>query len=76
MDDPFWILMTLTVALGLSIAATVIYGVIQIALTVAEWFSANGATIGTITALIMVLALCGGASVAKCAGIHCGGCRG
>jgi small-conductance mechanosensitive channel len=75
-DDPFWILITMTTVLGLSIAATVIYGVIQIALAIAEWFHANGTTLAAITTLVLLLMLCGGATAAKCAGIHCGGCRG
>jgi hypothetical protein len=75
-DDPFWILITMTTVLGLSIAATVMYGVIQIALAIAEWFHANGTTLAAITTLVLLLMLCGGVRAAKCAGIHCGGCRG
>ena len=76
-DDPYWILMTLMVALGLSITATVVYGVIQIALAIGSWFHAHGATLGAIAALIIVLMLCGGgATAAKCTGIHCGRCQG
>jgi hypothetical protein len=77
-DDPYWILMTLTVALGLSIVATVVYGAIQIILTVDAWLHANAPTIRTIsgiTVLIVLVMICGGAKAAKCAGIHCGGCR-
>ena len=77
-DDPYWILMTLTAALGVSIIATVVYGAIQIILTVGAWLHANAPTIGTIgatTALIILVMVCGGAKAAKCAGIHCGGCR-
>jgi hypothetical protein len=75
-EDPYWILMTLMVAIGLAITATVIYGTVQIILAVAEWVSVNGTTIAVITTLIIVLAMCGGATAAKCAGIHCRGCRG
>lgn len=77
-DDPYWILMTLTAALGLAITATVIYGAIRIILTVDAWLHANTATLSTIgatTALILLVMICGGAKAAKCAGIHCGGCR-
>ncbi len=77
-DDPYWILMTLTAALGLSIIATVVYGVIQIILTVGAWLHANAPTMGTIagvTVLIILVILCGGAKAARCAGIHCGGCK-
>ena len=77
-DDPYWILMTLTAAIGLAITATVIYGAIQIILTVGAWLHANAPTIGTIgatIALIILVMLCGGVKAAKCAGIHCGGCR-
>jgi hypothetical protein len=77
-DDPCWILMTLTAATGLAITATVIYGAIQIILTVDAWLHANAPTLGTIgatTALIILVMICGGAKAAKCAGIHCGGCR-
>jgi hypothetical protein len=77
-DDPYWILMALTAAIGLAITATVIYGAIQIILTVGAWLHANAPTIGTIgatIALIILVMLCGGAKAAKCAGIHCGGCR-
>jgi hypothetical protein len=74
-DDPYWILMTLTAAIGVSIIATVIYGAIQIILAVGAWLNANATTIGTIIALIILLMLCGGAKAAQCAGIHCGGCR-
>ncbi|MFZ0117973.1 MAG: hypothetical protein WAL99_00655 [Pseudonocardiaceae bacterium] len=73
-DDPYWILMTLLVTIGLAMTATVIYGVIQITLTVAHWLHANGTTIAGILVLITLLMICGGASAAKCAGIHCGGC--
>ena len=75
-EDPYWILMTLMAALGLSITTMVIYGVIQIMLAVAEWVSVHGTTIAAITTLIIVLAICGGATAAKCTGIHCRGCQG
>jgi hypothetical protein len=76
-DDPYWILMTLMAVLGLSITATVIYGVIQIILAIGQWFHAHGTTLGAIAALIIVVMLCGGgATAAKCTGIHCGGCKG
>jgi hypothetical protein len=75
-DDPFWILMTLTGTLVLSIIGTAVYGAIQIMLAVAEWFSLNRTTILGGIVLIILLALCGGATAAKCAGIHCGGCKG
>ncbi len=74
-DDPYWILMTLTVALGLAIIATVVYGAIQIILTIGAWLHANAPTIGGVAVLIVMVMLCGGAKAAKCAGIHCGGCR-
>jgi len=74
-DDPYWILMTLTVGIGLAITATVIYGAIQIILTIGAWLDANATTVGAITALIILVMLCGGAKAARCAGIHCGGCR-
>ena len=74
-DDPYWILMTLAVALGVSILATVIYGVIQITLAIGAWLHANGTTLAGITTLIILLMLCGGTTAAKCAGIHCPGCR-
>jgi hypothetical protein len=77
-DDPYWILMTLTAATGLAITATVIYGAIQIILTVGAWLHANASTIRTIsgiTVLIVLVMICSGAKAAKCAGIHCGGCR-
>jgi hypothetical protein len=77
-DDPYWILMTLTAAIGLAITASIVYGAIQIILTVDAWLHSNAPTIGTIgatIALIIVVMICGGAKAAKCAGIHCGGCR-
>ena len=77
-DDPYWILMTLTAATGLAIIATVVYGAIQIILTVGAWLHANAPTIHTIsgiTVLIVLVMICGGAKAAKCTGIHCGGCR-
>lgn len=74
-DDPFWILGALTVALGLSITAVVVYGVTQITLAIAEWLDANGTTIAGAVLLISLVMLCGGVTAAKCAGIHCGGCR-
>lgn len=74
-EDPFWILMTLTVTLALSIAATIAYGVAQITLAVAEWVSVYGTTLAVITILLIVLAMCGGTRAAKCAGIHCWGCK-
>jgi hypothetical protein len=73
-EDPYWILVTLTAVLGLSITATVGYGVIQITLAIGQWFHAHGATLGVIATVIIALMLCGGA--AKCTGIHCGGCKG
>jgi hypothetical protein len=74
--DPYWILVALTVVLGLSITATVVYGVIQITLAIGAWFHAHGATLGIISALMIALMLCGGATATKCTGIHCGGCKG
>jgi hypothetical protein len=76
LDDPYWILMALTAVLGLSITATVVYGIIHIRLAIGQWLHANGAVLGAITALIITLMLCGGATAAKCAGIHCGRCKG
>lgn len=73
-DDPYWILISLMAATGLSLMATVIYGAIHITLAVAEWLRVNGTTIAAITILIIVLIMCGGATAAKCAGIHCRGC--
>jgi hypothetical protein len=75
-DDPFWILMTLTGVLVLSIIGTAVYGVIQIMLAIGEWFSLNRTTILSGIVLIVLLGLCGGATAAKCVGIHCGGCKG
>lgn len=74
-DDPYWILMTLAAVIGLSIIATVVYGAIQIILTVGAWLHANAPTIGGVIALIILVMLCGGAKAAQCAGVHCGGCR-
>jgi hypothetical protein len=74
-EDPYWILMTLMAILGLSITATVVYGIIQITLAIGRWFTANGTTLGTIAALVILVMLYGGTSAAKCAGIHCGGCN-
>jgi hypothetical protein len=77
-DDPYWILMALTVAIGLSIIATVVYGAIQIILTVDAWLHANAPSIGSIgatIALIILVMICGVAKAAKCVGMHCGGCR-
>jgi hypothetical protein len=74
-DDPYWILMTLTVALGVSITATVIYGAIRIILAIGAWLEANGTTIVGAMVLIILMMICGGAKAAQCAGIHCGGCR-
>jgi hypothetical protein len=74
-EDPYWILMTLMAVLGLSITATVVYGIIQITLAIGRWFTTNGTTLGTIAALVILVMLCGGTSAAKCVGIHCGGCR-
>ena len=77
-DDPYWILMTLTAVIGLSIIATIVYGAIQIILTIDAWLHANAPTIGTIggvTVLIILVILCGGAKAAQCAGLHCGGCK-
>jgi hypothetical protein len=74
-DDPYWILMTLTAAIGLAITATVIYGAIQIILAVGAWLHANAPPLGGVAVLIILVLICGGAKAAKCAGIHCGGCR-
>lgn len=79
-DDPYWVLITLASALGLAIVGTIVYGVTQIVLAVEQWWSENGHTVvstgQTILVVIVLLALCGGGAAAKCAGIHCGGCKG
>ncbi|MDQ3900484.1 MAG: hypothetical protein M3319_08590 [Actinomycetota bacterium] len=75
LDDPYWILMTLAITLIGSITATVIYGIIQITFAIGHWLTTNGTTLGTIAALAIIVMLCGGTTAAKCAGIHCGGCR-
>jgi hypothetical protein len=75
-DDPFWVLMTLTAVLGLSITATLVYGVIQMILAVLLWFTTNATMITGTAVVIVLLMLCGGATAAKCTGIHCGGCKG
>lgn len=74
-DDPYWILMTLATTLILSITATAIYGIIQITLAIGRWFTTNGTTLGAIATLVVIVMLCGGTTAAKCAGIHCSGCR-
>jgi len=75
LDDPYWILVTLVITLGVSITATAVYGIIQITLAIGRWFTTNGTTLATIAALVIILALCGGTTAAKCAGIHCRGCN-
>ena len=67
--------MTLMSAVGLSITATVIYGVIHIMLAVTAWLSVHGKAIITTTILIIVLMISGGVTATKCAGIHCRGCK-
>jgi hypothetical protein len=74
-DDPYWILMTLAITLGVSITATVLYGLIQITLAIGRWFTTNGTTLAAMAALVTVVVLCGGTTAVKCAGIHCGGCQ-
>ncbi len=74
-EDPYWILMTLMSAVGLSITATVIYGVIHIMLAVTAWLNVHGKTIVATTVLIILLVISGGATATKCAGIHCRGCQ-
>jgi len=73
-DDPYWALVTLMAALGVSITATVAYGVTQITLLVAQWLRVNGGTVATVI-VIVLLAVCAGGTTARCAGIHCGGCK-
>lgn len=75
LDDPYWILMTLAIALSVSIIATALYGLIQITLAIGRWFTTNGTTLATLAALVTVVVLCGGTTAAKCTGIHCGGCQ-
>jgi hypothetical protein len=75
LDDPYWILMTLVIALGVSITTTALYGLIQITLAIGRWFTTNATTLATLAALVTVVVLCGGTTAAKCAGIHCGGCQ-
>lgn len=78
-DDPYWLLMSLAIGLGLSIVGIAIYGVIQVGMAIRDWWMSNGHTVVSATEvvilIIVVLALCGGGA-AKCAGIHCGGCKG
>ena len=74
-EDPYWILMTLMTAVGLSITATVIYGVIQIMLAVTAWLSVHGKAIITTTILIILLLISGVVTATKCAGLHCPGCK-
>ncbi len=73
-DDPYWALVTLMAALGVSITATLTYGLIQITMSVAQFLRVNGATVATLI-VIVALALSAGAT-ARCAGIHCVGCKG
>lgn len=73
-DDPYWALVTLMAALGVSITATVAYGVTQITLLVAQWLRVNGGTVATVI-VIVLLVVCAGGTTARCAGIHCGGCK-
>jgi hypothetical protein len=75
-DDPYWILMTLMVAVGLSLTATVVYGIIHITLAIGHWLHAHSTTLAGIAALIIALMFCGGTTAANCTGIHCGGCKG
>ncbi|MCA1707739.1 MAG: hypothetical protein LC808_32505 [Actinobacteria bacterium] len=67
--------MTLLATIGLSITATILYGAAQITQVVAHWFVTNGATIGAITILTILLVICSSATAAKCTGIHCPGCK-
>ncbi len=71
-DDPYWALVTLMAALGLATTATAVYGIARITLGVAQWLHTNS---GLIAIVMVVLALSAGATTAKCAGIHCPGCK-
>jgi hypothetical protein len=73
--DPYWILVTLAITLGVAITATALYGLIQVTCAIGRWFTTNATTLATLAALVIVVVLCGGTTAAKCSGIHCGGCQ-
>lgn len=77
LDDPYWVLISITTVLVLSIVSLIVYGVIQVVLTVEEWLAENMHTIvsggATVAIILILLSLGGGGAV--CAGLHCAGCR-
>lgn len=76
-EDPYWVLYSVTVALGVGIAGTALYGIVEIAISVYRFFATYGQSIASVAVLLLVLLVCGGGrKVAKCAGLHCGGCKG
>jgi hypothetical protein len=74
-EDPYWILMGLMVALPVGIVGTAVYGIVEIISVVAT----NIQTITRIlVAVLIMLALLifGAVKSGVCPGIHCGGCKG
>jgi hypothetical protein len=73
-DDPFWILITGAGSLALAVVGTVIYGIVQILLSVGVFLSTYGSTIGGGVILLILIVLLGSGGAA-CAGLHCAGCK-
>lgn len=72
-EDPTWLLYGAAFLIPAGIVVVIIYAVISIAMAIATFIAVN---IGAIVAVIVVLALLMIGGGAKCAGLHCGGCRG
>lgn len=72
-DDPTWAIYLATFLVSTSIVGLVVYGLVMLVTAVVVWVTANAAVIVAVLVALVLLAIGGGA---KCAGLHCGGCRG
>lgn len=77
LEDPYWLLYGVAVTVPLAIVATLAYGLAEIVISVYRFFAEYGQSLASIAVVIIIaLVLGGGRKVAKCAGVHCGGCKG
>jgi hypothetical protein len=78
--DPYWVLVALkrVAQLGaVALVAWVGWEIYLAVVAVGEWFNYYGRSIIAVAVCVVLLGLLGGGTaVAKCAGLHCGGCKG
>lgn len=74
--DVEWVIVGVGSLICVAVAGLAAYALVLAVIAVGNFLHTYGPAILGGLALVGLLMLCGGAKVARCAGLHCGGCRG